>query len=141
MHELDAYKYWSTQGTTGNALLKKAAQVLQAYPKANKQRRMECLALTVSLIKAKCYEDGIKWSVMALSEQSFIGSIGDPPSIVRKPPEPVPPKEEKPAPEEMKKDAKQLAKAHKKDELAKLAAEQQKKLDDLQQQLDDLKEE
>lgn len=129
MNELDALRYWTGQGVTGNALIKKTTEVLSNYAKtSNKQRKKEILALSVSLIKAKCHEDGIKWSEMALSEHRFIKSIEEMPTIIRKPPPPPDPK--KPTPS-----AKQLEKEHKKKELAEKLAEQEKEIQALKEQL------
>jgi hypothetical protein len=129
MHERDALRYWQGQGVTGNALIKKAVGVLANYTKGNKIRKREILALAVSLLKAKCHEDGIKWSEMALSEQRFIKSIGEMPSITRpeKPPDPV-----KPTPT-----AQELEKEHKKKELAEKLAEREEEIQKLKQQLDE----
>lgn len=134
MNELDAYRYWQSQNVTGNALIKKVIGVLANYTKGNKIRKREILALSVSLIKAKCYEDGIKWSEMALSEHRFIKSIEELPAIIRKPPPPPKDPKKEPKKEEKKEkspDPKQLEREFKKAELAKKVAELQEQLNDI----------
>jgi hypothetical protein len=136
MNELDALRYWTGQGITGNALIKKCTDVLSNYSKSsNKQRKQEILALGVSLLKAKCHEDGIKWSRMALSEHTFIRAIEELPGIQRpeRPPAPKEPaKPEKPLPT-----AKELEREHKKKELAEQVVSAEKEIARLKKELEE----
>lgn len=128
MHERDAFLFWKDKGLTGNQLVDQLNANLQAFPKANKQRRRELLALSTSLLKAICYELGIKWAHMGLHEHRYVKEIPEPMGIKRAPP-PAPKPDPKPEPIP---DTKQLMRL-KKEELAK-------KVKDLQDELNEISE-
>lgn len=73
MNERDCYHYWAEKGYTGEKLIARLKVVAGQIPKTlTAKSRRRRLAECTSLIKAMCYESGIRWAHMGLHEHTWM---------------------------------------------------------------------